>query len=100
PIHVKGAGIANFMLNKPENKNYKAKYNKIRTRDKVKFYYTTDPNYPVFAFLPGEFPLEYAPPIDYNKQFENLILTPLNKVLAILKHPELTPDLCFTTALF
>ena len=100
PIHVKGAGIANFMLNKNENRQYKAKYNKIKTRDKVKFYYTTDPNYPVFAFLPGEYPLEYAPPIDYNKQFENLILTPLNKVLSILKHPELTPDLCFTTALF
>lgn len=100
PIHVKGAGIANFFLNKPENAKYKAKYNRIKTGDKVKFYYTTNPEYPVFAFLPGEFPLEYALPIDYNKQFENLILTPLNKVLDILKHPQLTPDMCFTTALF
>lgn len=100
PIHVKGAAIANYMLNKPENKKFKAKYNKIKTRDKVKFYKTTDPNYPVFAFLPGDFPLEYAPPIDYNQQFTDLILTPLNKVLAILKHPQLTSELCFSAALF
>lgn len=100
PIHVKGAAMANYYLNKPENLKYKAKYNRIRTRDKVKFYYSTSEECPVFAFLPGEYPLEYAPPIDYNKQFEALILTPLNKVLAILNHPELTPDLCFSTALF
>jgi hypothetical protein len=100
PIHVKGAAIANYFLNKPENKKFRAKYNRIKTRDKVKFYKTTDPNYPVFAFLPGDFPLEYAPPIDYNQQFEDLILTPLNKVLAILNHPQLTPELCFTSALF
>lgn len=100
PIHVKASAIANYFLNKPENAKYKAKYNKIRTRDKVKWYYTTNPDYPVFAFLPGAYPLEYALPIDYNKQFENMILTPLNKILAILKHPELTPELCYTAALF
>lgn len=100
PIHVKAAGIANYMLNFEQNKRYRVKYNKIKTRDKVKFYYTTDPNYPVFAFLPNKFPLEYAPPIDYNTQFEKLILEPINRVMAILKHSLLTPDLCYTTALF
>lgn len=100
PIHVKGAGIANFILNQPKNKKFRVKYNKIKTRDKVKFYYTTDPNYPVFAFLPNNFPLEYAPPIDYNLQFEKLVLEPINRIMAILKHSLLTPDLCYTTALF
>lgn len=100
PIHVKGAAIANWFLNQPENKKYRAKYNKIKTRDKVKFYKTTDPNYPVFAFLPGDFPLEYAPPIDYNQQFQDLILTPLNKVLKILNLNQLSSELCYSQALF
>jgi hypothetical protein len=44
--------------------------------------------------------LEYAPPIDYNLQFEKLVLEPINRIMAILKHSLLTPDLCYTTALF
>lgn len=100
PFHVKGAGTANYFLSKPENKKYRVKYNRIRTRDKVKFYYTTNPMYPAFAFLPNKFPLEYAPPIDYNTQFEKLLLEPINRIMAILKYSPLTPDLCFTTALF
>lgn len=98
PIHVKAAGIANYLLN--QNPQYKVKYNRLKTRDKVKWYKTTDPAYPVFAFLPGEFPAEYAPAINYNVQFEDLILKPLNKVLAILNHPQLPPELCYSTALF
>lgn len=98
PIHVKAAGIANYLLG--QNPKYKAKYNRLKTRDKVKWYYTTDPNFPVFAFLAGSYPVEYALPIDYNKQFDNLILKPLNKILAILKHPQLPPELCYSTALF
>lgn len=100
PIHVKAAGLANYILNQPQNKQYRVKYNKLKTRDKVKFYYTTDPNYPVFAFLPNKYPLEYAPGIDYNIQFEKLVLEPINRIMAILKHSLLTPDLCYTTALF
>lgn len=100
PIHVRAAAIYNYILNQPENRPFKAKYNKIKTRDKVKFYKTTDPNYPVFAFLPGDFPLEYAPPIDYNQQFQDLVLTPLNKVLKILKMNQLSPELCYSQALF
>lgn len=100
PIHVKGAGIANYILSQDKNKKYLMKYNKIRSRDKVRFYYTTDPDFPVFAFLPNNFPLEFALPIDYNKQFENMILVPINRILNIIGHPELTPVLCYTSSLF
>lgn len=100
PIHVKAAGIANFILNKPENKRFRTKYNRLKTRDKIKFYYTTDPKYPVFAFQPNKFPLEYAPSIDYNQQFEKLILEPINKIMDIMKYRNLTSDLCYTTSLF
>lgn len=100
PIHVRAAGVANYFLNMEKNKKYKMKYNKIKTRDKVKFYKTTDKNYGVFAFLPNAYPLEYALPMDYNQQFEDLVLGPINRVMEILKYQPLTSDLCYTTALF
>ena len=42
PIHIRAAGIYNYILNNPKNKKYKMKYNSIKTRDKVKFYKTTN----------------------------------------------------------
>lgn len=88
------------MLNSEKYKQYKSKYNKIRTRDKVKFYDTMDPKYEVFAFLPGKFPLEFAPKIDYNSQFKKQVLVPINKVMNIMKYADLTPDLCYSTPLW
>ena len=100
PIHVKAAGIYNYILNNPKNKKYKLKYETIKTRDKVKFYKTTDPNYPVFGFTPGKYPLEFALPIDYNQQFEDLVLTPLNRIIEILGYQPFTSDLCYVSSLF
>ena len=100
PIHVKAAGIYNYILNQPKNKKYKLKYETVKTRDKVKFYKTTDPNYPVFGFTPGKYPLEFALPIDYNQQFEDLILTPLNRIIEILGYQPFTSDLCYVSSLF
>lgn len=100
PIHVKAAGIHNYMLNMERNKKYKTKYNKIKTRDKVRFYKTTDPNYDVFGFIPGKYPIEFALPMDYNKQFEDLVLGPINRIMEILGYDSLTSDLCYTSALF
>lgn len=100
PIHVRAAGIYNYTLNHSKNKKYKMKYDTIKTRDKVKFYKTTDPNYPVFGFIPGKYPLEIALPIDYNQQFEDLILTPLNRIIEILGYQPFTSDLCYVSSLF
>lgn len=100
PIHVKAAGIYNFIMNQPNNKKYKMKYEAIKTRDKVKFYKTTNPNYPVFGFVPGKYPLEFALPMDYNQQFEDLILTPLNRIIEILGYQPMTSDLCYVSSLF
>lgn len=98
PIHVKGAGIANYLLNK--NAKYKSKYNFLKTGDKVKFYYTTDHKYDVFSFEPGKFPIEYAPNIDYNTTFEKNILDPLNRVIVALGYTEVNSNLCYSNALF
>lgn len=100
PIHVKAAGIANYILNRPENKKYKVKYNPIKTADKVKWYYAKDKNYDCFGFLPGAYPIEYAPKIDYDKQFEKMVLEPCNRIISIIGYNTLTPSLCYTAALW
>lgn len=80
PIHVRAAAIYNYML---FNSNYKDKYEFIKKNDKVKYYYVKkNQNVDVFAFHPGNFPIEFAPEIDYNTQFDKLILTPLNRFIS------------------
>lgn|SRR5574344_112866 len=100
PIHVNGAGAYNFILNQPENKKYKMKYNMIKTGDKIKFYKTKDIKFPVFSFLPNSFPLEIAPPIDMDQQFNDLVLDPINRIIVAIGYKELNPALTYTRALF
>lgn len=100
PIHVKAAGIANFILNQPNNKRYKVKYNKLKTGDKVKWYYTTHPQYDAFAFLPGAFPMEYALEMDKDKQFAKTILEPCNRILEVLGYKTLTSELSYSKPLW
>ena len=101
PAHIQAAGIYNFILNKPKNKKYKAKYSMIRTADKTKWYYTKDSELKVFAFLPGAYPGEFALPMDREIQFEKTILSFCNKVVGdILGYPTLTGSLVYSQALF
>ena len=100
PIHVRAAGIANFLLNQPKNKKFKVKYSAIRTADKIRWYYAKDKVYNCFAFLPGSYPAEYALEIDYDQQFEKTILSPINTIIEILGYNSLTSDLCYVNALW
>lgn len=100
PIFVKGAAIYNFFLNQEKNKKYRMKYQPLGSADKVKWYYTTDNNYDVFAYSPGQFPAEFALPIDRELQFEKTLLTFCNKVIEITGHKPVNSTLCYTTALF
>ena len=34
--------------------------------------------------MPGAYPIEYAPEIDYDKQFEKMILEPCNRIIKII----------------
>lgn len=97
PIHVKAAAIYNHVLN--NQPNYKMKYENIKTGDKVKFYYAKG-KYDVFAFLPNKFPLEFAPPIDYDILFDKTILTPLNRLIEIIGYNALPVSLCYTNSLW
>lgn len=99
PIHVKAAGYGNFLLF--SNKKYLSKYSVLKTGAKCKFYYSTNPRFEVFGFEPGKFPVEYAPNVDYEKQFEKVILDPLNRLIRdVLGYNEVNSNLTFTNALF
>jgi hypothetical protein len=77
PINVRAASVYNNIL---LNTKWKTKYNLIRTGDKIKHYYSKDDT-TVFGFLPGDFPFEFAPEIDYDLQFEKVIVEPFNRFL-------------------
>lgn len=97
PIHVRAAAVYNNMLyNKA--KRYKSKYNMIHKGDKVKFYYTADNG--VFAFLPNEFPGEFAPKMDIDLQFEKMVLEPLNRIIEASGYPKVSSALTFSVGLW
>lgn len=101
PAHIKACGTYNYLLNRPKNKKYKVKYSKIQSKQTVRWYYCKDKELEVFAYLPGSYPAEFAPPIDMDTQFEKVLLAFLNKIVSdVLGYPPLTANLCYTTALF
>ena len=75
PYHVQAAATYNYYLNKQKNKS---RYRKIQSGDKIRIYQTKDS---FFAYQPGMYPYEFAPEIDYDKQFNKTILYPLNLIL-------------------
>jgi len=82
PIHVKGALLYNYLLNKHSLTN---KYPKVQEGEKLKFTYLIQPNpindtvisYP--TRLPTEFGLDNY--IDYELQFEKAFLDPIKIIL-------------------
>lgn len=99
PVHVRGAGYHNVLLS---NSEYKKKYNLIRSGDKVKYYYVKDDTQekPVFSFLPGNFPYEYAPEVDYDLMFEKVFINPINRFLIPMGFNEIPGNLVVTKSLF
>lgn len=97
PIHVRAAAVYNHMLfNKA--KKYKSKYSLLKSGDKVKFYYTGDDT--VFGFVPDLYPMEFAPAMDIDIQFEKMLLSPLNRIIVAMGYSEIPPTLAYTPSLF
>lgn len=97
PIHVRAAAVYNNMLfNK--GKKYKSKYSLLKSGEKVRFYYTGEDT--VFGFVPDSFPIEFAPAIDIDIQFEKMLLSPLNRIVSALGYFEIPPTLTYTKSLF
>lgn len=100
PMHVRGAAKYNYMLYNPAKK-YKTKYNFVKKGDKVKFYYIANTNGDeVFSFLPNEFPIEFAPKMDYDMQFEKLMLEPLNRIIVACGFQPVPPTLTYSVGLW
>lgn len=80
PIHIRAAGHYNWLL----SKNNFPKYNRISSGSKILYYYCVSKHdhTNVFGFPDmGKHPYEFAPKPDYDKQFERVILNPVNNIL-------------------
>ena len=100
PMHVRAAGYHNYILN---NSKYKAKYSLIRSSEKIKYYFVAVNNEQennVFGYLNGSYPYEYAPPIDFDAQFNRTILDPINRFIEVMGYNPLSPNLLLVSALF
>lgn len=99
PPNVKAAGYYNYLLN--QNKKYKNKYRLIGNGEKLKIYHCADTALSdMFSYLPGDFPYEFAPPVDYDVQFEKCMIDPLNRVLKAIGLQSLDTNLIYATSLF
>lgn len=96
PIGIRGAGIHNHEL---LNNKWKGKYNLIRTGDKIKHYYCKGQN-DVFAFLPGNYPYEFAPEVDHDVQFTKIIIEPFNRFIQVLGLNGIPESLSVSKSLF
>jgi len=86
---VKASAYHNFLLHK--NRSLQSKYEFLRSGNKIKYYYCKDSRInPIFAFQRGSYPIEIAPDIDYDTQFDKCILSPINAIISPLGLPEIT----------
>lgn len=100
PLHTRGAGIYNNLLY-TKQKKYKSKYQIAKSGDKVKYYYTKLPEpLDVFAYLPGSYPIEFAPPMDYDMEFAKNVIAPINRIVEILGYSPIPDSLIFSKALW
>jgi len=101
PIHVRGAGFHNYLIN--NNPKAKRKYTLIKSGDKVKYYYSKieqNGGMNIFAFNPGSFPYEIAPKVDIDIQFSKCIIDPINRFLDAMKFPKISEGLIVSKQLF
>lgn len=96
--HIKGACYHNFKL---YNSDYLSKYQPIKSANRVCWYYTIDSIVDSFSFIPGQMPMEIEPPaMNFNLQFETMIISPLNTILKALGIEKLTGNLVIETGIW
>jgi len=96
PINVRAAAIYNHTM---LNTKWKTKYNLIRTGDKIKHFYAKGDE-GVFGFLPGNFPYEIAPEVDYDLQFEKVVVEPFNRFMTSAGFNPVPGNLIYAKSLF
>jgi len=96
---VKASGYYNYLLHR--NSNLHEKYEFIKSGSKIKYYYVKDKSInDIFAYLRGAYPIEMAPEIDLETQFEKCILSPINSIIEPLGLPLITKRLSVVMDIF
>jgi DNA polymerase elongation subunit (family B) len=96
---VKSAAHYNYLLS--NNKEYQQKYEFIKSGTKIKYFCCKDKSITdMFAYIRGSYPIEFAPQIDYDTQFEKSILSPINSIIEPLGMPEITKRLSIVMDIF
>jgi len=95
---VKAAAFHNYLLN--QRKELQTRYEFLKSGDKIKYYYTKDPINPIFGFKRGEYPIEFGPDVDYDTQFDKVILSPINNIIKKLGMPEINKRLSVLVDIF
>jgi len=95
---VKAAAFHNHLLHK--NSEFQNKYEYLKSGDKIKYYYCNHPDNKIFAYHRGEHPLEFAPEVDYDMQFQKAILSPINSISIKLGMPEISKRLSVVLDIF
>jgi hypothetical protein len=86
-------------LNK--NKGLLEKYEAIRSGTKIKYYYVKDRSAnDIFAYIRGSYPIEFAPEIDLDEQFNKCILSPINSIIEPLGMPAISKRLSVLVDIF
>lgn len=96
---VKASAYHNYLISMdPE---LQKKYEPIKSGTKIKYYYCKNrANGDMFAYIRGQYPMEVAPAIDYDTQFEKSILSPINTIIEPLGMPEITARLSVVMDIF
>lgn len=95
---VKAACYFNYLLN--QNTSLNSKYEHIKS-GKIKYYYCKDKSMnEIFAYARGSYPIEFAPDIDLDTQFEKCILSPINSIIEPLGLPLITKRLSVVMSIF
>jgi hypothetical protein len=96
---VKASAYHNHLLHK--NKSLLTKYDFIKSGDKIKYYYCkAGSTNEIFAYVRGQYPIEIAPEIDLDTQFEKCILSPINSIIEPLGMPLITKRLSVVLDIF
>ena len=97
PQHVMAAARYNNMLY-TSAKRYLSKYPTIDKGDKIKIYYINKDE--VFGYMPYQYPIEFAPAMDVDTNFEKLMLAPLNRIIMAAGFQPVNVGLTFSNALW
>ena len=99
PASVKASAYYNYILH--QRKELQDKYEFFKSGSKIKYYYCKDASInKIFAFMRGAYPIEFAPEIDLEIQFEKCILSPINSIIEPLGMPEITKRLSVILDIF